>query len=68
MLMASAIPSIAQVGTTTPPQGSPKPPEAPADAEARLQKAVGEVRKASDQLAQIQVPMDVEPAFSFRVT
>jgi hypothetical protein len=32
-----------------------------------MQKAVDEIRKASERLRQIETPMDVEPAFSFRV-
>jgi hypothetical protein len=32
-----------------------------------MQKAGEEIRQASERLRQIEVPMNVEPAFSFRV-
>jgi hypothetical protein len=31
-----------------------------------MQKAADEIRRASERLRQIEVPMDVEPAFSFK--
>jgi len=31
-----------------------------------MQKAYADVRKVSEQLSKIEVPMNVEPAFSFR--
>lgn len=69
--MAAAAPVLAQAPSTVPvpgvpPQGVPQPPQSPATPEARMQKAVQDVRKASDRLQQIEVPMDIEPAFSFR--
>ena len=69
-LMAAA-PAIAQVTSPhvtskLPPQGAPAPPEPLATPEARLKKASGDIHAISERLAQIEVPMDVEPAFSFR--
>jgi hypothetical protein len=39
-------------------------PPAPAP-EAKLEKANADVREASQRLAEIEVPMDIEPAFRF---
>jgi hypothetical protein len=74
-LMAAA-PAIAQVAShqvtsppvtsKIPPQGAPAPAEAPATPEARLKKASDDIHAVSERLAQIEVPMDIEPAFSFR--
>ena len=60
-------PVAAQVtNPARPPAGQPKPPNPPATPEARMQKAFADVREVSARLAQIEVPMNVEPAFSFR--
>ncbi len=56
--MVAAAPLAAQVSSTpqnAPPLSAPEP-----------DKAAAEVRKVSDRLAQTEVPMAVEPAFSFR--
>jgi hypothetical protein len=55
--IVAAAPLAAQVTSTpqTPPLSAPEP-----------DKAAAEVRKISDRLAQTEVPMAVEPAFSFR--
>lgn len=50
----------------TPPLGSPAPAAIAADADAKLKKAVDDVRKVSERLAQMEVPMNTEPAFLFR--
>jgi hypothetical protein len=48
-------------------QVSSAPPTLPATTpDQRSAKAVDDVRKVSDRLAQTEVPMTVEPAFSFR--
>ena len=64
-VVLAAAPLAAQVSTT--PQ-NPPPLSAPvADTpEQRMAKAIADVRKVSDRLAQTEVPMSVEPAFSFR--
>ncbi|HZS56440.1 MAG TPA: hypothetical protein VFA65_18690 [Bryobacteraceae bacterium] len=59
-------PALAQVTQKIPPQGAPLPPAPPATPEQRLQKAYADVRAVSDQLAKLEVPMNVEPAFAFR--
>jgi hypothetical protein len=64
--LLSAVPVAAQVATT-PPIGAPQPPKPSATPEQRLQKAFSDVRDVSHRLSQIEVPMDLEPAFSFRV-
>ncbi len=64
--LLAAAPLIAQVTSTVPPTGVPAAPIGPASPEQRLQKAYADVRKASERLSKIQVPMNVEPAFSFR--
>jgi hypothetical protein len=61
-----AAPLIAQVTSKVPPQGVPAPPQQPARPEQKLQKAYADVRQASERLAQIELPMNVEPAFAFR--
>ena len=62
----AALPLAAQVTSTTPPLGAPSPAKAAATPQERLAKAYADVRQTSDRLAKIEVPMDVEPAFSFR--
>jgi hypothetical protein len=64
-LLASA-PLLAQTAAT--PQ-NPPPLSAPAadTPEQRLAKAFADVRTVSDRLAQTEVPMGVEPAFTFHV-
>ena len=69
--MGAALPLAAQVQkppTTekTPPLGSPAPAAPGTDPAAKLSKAVDDVRKVSERLAQMEVPMNVEPAFLFR--
>jgi hypothetical protein len=64
-LLGSA-PLIAQVTQKTPPVGSPSPAAPSATPEQKLQKAFADVHDVSGRLAEIEVPMDVEPAFAFR--
>ncbi len=56
--LVAAMPLMAQVSTTPP---NPTPLSAAPNAA----KAADDVRKVSERLAQSDVPMDVEPAFSF---
>ena len=42
-------------------------PPVPASAEAELQAARDNTRQARQKLAAYEVPLDIEPAFSFRV-
>lgn len=56
----------AQSTSKIPPQGAPAPPAPPATPEARLQKAYADVHDTSVRLSQIEVPMNVEPAFAFK--
>lgn len=65
MLLAAA-PAAAQVTSKTPPQGSPAPPPPGAAPEQKRQKAFDDVRKVSERLSQMEVPMNIEPAFAFR--
>ncbi len=62
----AALPLAAQVTSKTPPLGAPAPAKATATPEERLAKAYADVRQTSDRLAKIEVPVNVEPAFSFR--
>jgi len=66
-VLAAAMPLLGQVTSKAPPQGAPAPPQPPATPEAKLKKAFEDVRGVSDQLSKIVVPIDVEPAFAFRV-
>lgn len=61
-----AAPVMAQVTSKTPPQGAPAPAQPAATPEQKLQKAYADVHEVSVRLSQIEVPMDVEPAFAFR--
>jgi hypothetical protein len=58
--LLSVSPLIAQSVPPAPPQ--PKSEAAPATP----QKAADDVRQASEKLRALTVPMDVEPAFSFK--
>jgi hypothetical protein len=62
----AAMPAAAQATQKVPPVGVPAPAPASDTPEQRLQKAYADIRAASDQLSKLEVPMDVEPAFSFR--
>jgi hypothetical protein len=64
--LVGASPLLGQVTQKTPPEGAPKPAPASATPEQRTQKAVADVKQVSDRLAQLEVPMDIEPAFAFR--
>ena len=64
--LIAVAPLAAQTTQKTPPLGAPASPQAPATPQARMQKANDDVRRVSDRLAHIDVPMDVEPAFAFR--
>jgi hypothetical protein len=57
--LAAVAPLAAQSVSQTP-QTAPVPPP-----DAELQQAVANVRNTSKQLSQIEVPMALEPAFSF---
>jgi hypothetical protein len=55
-----------QATSTTPPESSPAPAPASATPAAKLQKAYSDVHDTSVQLSQIVVPVNVEPAFTFK--
>lgn len=59
-------PLAAQVTSTVPPTGTPAPAAPPVTPDQRMQKASADVRQVSEQLSKMQLPMNVEPAFSFR--
>ncbi len=64
-----AAPAMAQAPTppvsTVPPEGVPSAVPAPANAQARRQKAEDGIRKASEALRNVKVPLDLEPSFAF---
>ena len=62
----TAAPLLGQVTQKTPPLGAPAPAPPLVPAEQKLQKAFADVHQVSDRLSQIEVPMNVEPAFAFR--
>jgi hypothetical protein len=64
--LLGAAPLVAQVTSSVPPAGVPAPSSGPASPEQRLQKAYADVRQASERLSKVELPMNVEPAFSFR--
>jgi hypothetical protein len=56
----TAVPALAQ---TTPPSTATGPAPQPVSS---LEKAQGDVREVSERLRKIEIPMDLEPAFTFR--
>lgn len=64
--LLGASPLLGQVTQKTPPQGAPKPAPPTATPAQKRQKAIADVKQVSDRLAQLELPMDVEPAFAFR--
>jgi hypothetical protein len=65
-LCLTLTPLAAQVTSTVPPTGLPVPAPSTATPEQKLQKASGDIRQISEQLSKIGIPMNIEPAFSFR--
>ena len=65
-VLFTVAPLAAQTTSKIPPVGSPAPPKPPATSEERKQKAYADIHEVSDRLSKIEVPMNVEPAFSFR--
>ncbi|MGA8027561.1 MAG: hypothetical protein WB992_10460 [Bryobacteraceae bacterium] len=61
-----AAPLVGQVTQKTPPQGAPAPAQPAATPEQKLQKAYADVHQVSQRLSEIEVSMNVEPAFAFR--
>ncbi|MBV9761462.1 MAG: hypothetical protein JO340_12930 [Acidobacteriaceae bacterium] len=59
-------PLLAQVTQKIPPEGAPQPASPAATPEQKRQAAFAEIHQSSQLLAQIDVPMNVEPAFAFR--
>lgn len=64
--LVGATPLLGQV-TSKPPQGAPAPAPPSATPEEKLKKAYADIRTVSDRLSQLEVPMNVEPAFAFKV-
>jgi hypothetical protein len=62
----TATPALAQVSSTVPPQGAPKPAPPSASPEQKVEKALDDIRTTSRRLAAIELPMNVEPAFAFK--
>ena len=58
VLLIGAAPVLARTS-------SPQTPAQSQTAEQRLEKAKADVREVSDQLAAINVPMNIEPSFRF---
>jgi hypothetical protein len=59
-------PAAGQVTSKVPPQGPPAAPPAAATPQQKLQKAYADVHQITVRLSQIEMPMNVEPAFAFR--
>jgi hypothetical protein len=64
--LIGAAPLLGQV-TSKPPQGAPAPAPPSATPEEKLKKAYADIRSVSDRLSHLEVPMNVEPAFAFKV-
>jgi hypothetical protein len=64
--LVSAAPLMGQATSKIPPQGTPAPAPPAATAQQKLQKAHTDVNQIRDRLSKIQVPMNVEPAFTFK--
>jgi hypothetical protein len=65
-VLVGAGPLLGQV-TSKPPQGAPAPAPSSASPEEKLKKAYADVREVSDRLSKLEVSMDIEPAFAFKV-
>ena len=61
-----AAPAVAQVTSKPPTQGAPAPVHAAVRPEQKLQKAYEDVHQTTVRLSQIDLPIDIEPAFAFR--
>jgi hypothetical protein len=61
-----AAPAVAQFTSKTPPQGAPAPVQAAVTPQQKLDKAYADVQQIRTRLSQIELPMDIEPAFAFR--
>jgi hypothetical protein len=67
-MLVAASPALAQAPSSVPPQGVPAVSQAqPKTREALREEALTSVRKAKERLAQVEVPVDLEPAFTFGV-
>lgn len=69
--LLGATPLVAQttpppVTQKTPPLGTPAPSAPAASSDEKLKKANEVIRQISARLANIEVPMDTEPAFVFK--
>lgn len=64
--LLGASPLLAQVTQKIPPQAAPAPAPPNATPEQKVEKALADVHEASARLAQIELPMNIEPAFAFR--
>jgi hypothetical protein len=64
--LITAAPLLGQV-TSKPPQGAPAPASPAATPEEKLKKAYADVREVSERLSRTEVPMNIEPAFVFKV-
>jgi hypothetical protein len=64
VVVAGTAPLAAQINTTAPPQ-SPPPAQSAVTPEQRIDKAKDDIQKVSRRLAEIEVPMNIEPAFHF---
>jgi len=54
------------VAQKTPPVGAPAPSPTVANPDEKLKKANDGIRKVSERLAQLELPMEVEPSFVFK--
>jgi hypothetical protein len=61
----AAAPLVAKVASPAQ-QTAPVPAPAAGTVDQQRKKAIDEVRKASERLAQTELPLSMEPAFSFR--
>ena len=64
-VVIGAAPAVAQVTSKNPAQAAP-PVHAAVTPEQKLQKASADVQQIRIRLSQIELPMDIEPAFAFR--
>ncbi|MBV9265692.1 MAG: hypothetical protein JO061_05940 [Acidobacteriaceae bacterium] len=62
----AATSAIAQVTSPVPPQGTPKPAPPSASPAQKLDKAYDDIRAVSKRLSAIEIPIDIEPAFTFK--
>lgn len=65
--LLAAAPALAQTSSPVPPLGAPAPAAPNASPDVKLAKAQSDVQANSAKLQALSVPMNIEPAFTFKI-